>query len=204
MSEGMGGTPRWRRTPGTRRSDISAAALEIFSAEGLESAKMDGIALRAGLSKGTIYRYFSDKDQLYRDVVLGTLDSLLVPLPRINRLTIPEEFLDAAWKILNEPSFGSIYQLSMGGGRHLQSLRDEFNAVIDQRLVKPLALVLGQISREQIVSSEIALQRARIAIATLLGLALNSNDQRPPAHAVTRFIQNACELDAGFPQADGF
>jgi len=47
-----------------RRADILAAATEIFANKGVEHTTMQEIAVRAGLSAGSIYHYFADKDEL--------------------------------------------------------------------------------------------------------------------------------------------
>jgi AcrR family transcriptional regulator len=52
-----------------RRNVILAAALEEFSARGYEAARLDDVARRAGIAKGTIYLYFSDKEALFQELV---------------------------------------------------------------------------------------------------------------------------------------
>lgn len=47
-----------------RREAILQAAAEAFDARGFEAARMDDIARRAGVSKGTLYNYFESKDAL--------------------------------------------------------------------------------------------------------------------------------------------
>ena len=61
--------PRWRRLPEERPKQILAAALEVFGERGLASARLEDIAKRAGLSKGTIYLYFPNKEELFREMV---------------------------------------------------------------------------------------------------------------------------------------
>ena len=61
--------PRWRRLPKERPAQIVRAALEIFGERGLAGARLEDIAKRAGLSKGTIYLYFPNKEELFREVV---------------------------------------------------------------------------------------------------------------------------------------
>ena len=50
------------------------AAAEVLNKDGLEGATIPQIAARAGLSPGTIYRRFPDKDALLREVCLRLLD----------------------------------------------------------------------------------------------------------------------------------
>src|SRR5580765_7380682 len=60
--------PRWRRLPEERPKQILDAALAVFGERGLSNARLDDIAKRAGVSKGTIYLYFPNKEELLRAV----------------------------------------------------------------------------------------------------------------------------------------
>src|SRR5579872_6701385 len=61
--------PRWRRLPEERPQQILDAALSVFAEHGIDAAKLEEIAARAGVSKGTIYLYFQSKEELFREVV---------------------------------------------------------------------------------------------------------------------------------------
>jgi AcrR family transcriptional regulator len=61
--------PRWRRLPEERPQQILDAALSVFAEHGIDAAKLEEIAARAGVSKGTIYLYFPSKEELFRAVV---------------------------------------------------------------------------------------------------------------------------------------
>lgn len=61
--------PRWRRLPEERPDQILDAALRVFAEHGIADAKLEEIAARAGVSKGTIYLYFCSKEELFREVV---------------------------------------------------------------------------------------------------------------------------------------
>lgn len=61
--------PRWRRLPEERPNQILDAALSVFAEHGIDAAKLEEIAARAGVSKGTIYLYFCSKEELFREVV---------------------------------------------------------------------------------------------------------------------------------------
>jgi AcrR family transcriptional regulator len=52
-----------------RQEQILASAFEVFAAHGYEAARLDDVAERAGIAKGTIYLYFPDKERLFRAVV---------------------------------------------------------------------------------------------------------------------------------------
>jgi AcrR family transcriptional regulator len=61
--------PRWQRRAEDRPREFCAAALDIFAEKGFAAAKLDEIAKSAGVSKGTLYLYFKDKEELFRAVV---------------------------------------------------------------------------------------------------------------------------------------
>src|SRR5580704_18278348 len=52
-----------------RRDAILEAALDEFSAKGFASARLDDVAKRAGIAKGTIYLYFADKESLFQELI---------------------------------------------------------------------------------------------------------------------------------------
>lgn len=72
---------RRRRAPamdkGERRRSILDAALAEFSAHGFAGARLDDVARRAGVAKGTLYLYFSDKEALFRGLVEENLSPVL-------------------------------------------------------------------------------------------------------------------------------
>src|SRR5688572_28100052 len=52
-----------------RREAILAAALDEFSARGFTATRLDDVAKRAGVAKGTIYLHFADKEALFQEIV---------------------------------------------------------------------------------------------------------------------------------------
>ena len=65
--------PRWQRRAEDRPREICTAALDVFAEKGFAAARLDEIARRAGVSKGTLYLYFKDKEDLFRAVVRDTV-----------------------------------------------------------------------------------------------------------------------------------
>src|SRR5712691_8239472 len=60
-----------------RREAILAAALEEFSARGFAATRLDDVARRAGVAKGTIYLYFRDKESLFQELVRAMVSPLV-------------------------------------------------------------------------------------------------------------------------------
>jgi len=76
-SRSEGPPPRWQRRKEERPSEILAAALEEFVEHGYAATKLEDVARRAGITKGTLYLYFESKDALFRAVVRQTIVPLL-------------------------------------------------------------------------------------------------------------------------------
>ena len=82
-----------RRTPEARRTAILDAALEEFSARGFEGARLDDVAKRAGVAKGTIYLYFADKEALFQDLVRSMVHPVVGALEHMREVDIPARML---------------------------------------------------------------------------------------------------------------
>jgi AcrR family transcriptional regulator len=54
---------------GAKRRQIVEGARSVFMAHGFDAASMGEIAKAAGVSKGTLYVYFKDKDELFKAIV---------------------------------------------------------------------------------------------------------------------------------------
>jgi AcrR family transcriptional regulator len=67
------GKARWRRRKEARPQEILEAALKVFAEKGFAATRMDEIADRARVSKGTIYLYFESKEAVFRALVQETL-----------------------------------------------------------------------------------------------------------------------------------
>src|SRR5215510_5482627 len=72
---GRQGTRAARRDE--RRAAILAAALEEFAARGFAATRLDDVARRADVAKGTIYLHFRDKESLFQELVRAMLSPLV-------------------------------------------------------------------------------------------------------------------------------
>ena len=84
--------------PATRRQAILDAALTVFAERGFETARLDDVAARAGVAKGTLYLYFKDKETLFEEVVRSAISPIL---ERLNGLAAaPDVPFDTALEAL--------------------------------------------------------------------------------------------------------
>lgn len=76
--------PSVEKTAQTRRAIVSAALAE-FLERGFARATMDAVARRAGVAKGTPYRYFPTKEALFEGVVRQEIAGAVVDVNAANR-----------------------------------------------------------------------------------------------------------------------
>src|SRR5262245_6310553 len=75
-----------------KRQAIIAAASELFLRHGYLGTSMDQVTAAAAVSKPTVYKFFADKEQLFTEIVLGTLDRAGGPVrARVERLALTSD-----------------------------------------------------------------------------------------------------------------
>ncbi len=111
-----------------KRSLILRAATDVFARRGFHDVLTEEIAREAGVGKGTLYRYFPTKNDLYYAAVLGGFDEMdavladpgLVDRPPAGTLALlAREVLRIFWI---RPSF---YMISHRDGRRLRAREQE-------------------------------------------------------------------------------
>ena len=107
--------PKWRRCPEDRPEQIIKAALEVFGECGLANARLQDIAERAGVSKGTIYLYFPNKEELFREMVRQTAVAAIERAEKSETHGTPTcqllAYMRSYWVFVRSPVFGTIYRL---------------------------------------------------------------------------------------------
>jgi AcrR family transcriptional regulator len=68
---------RWRRRKDARIPEILDAALACFAEKGFAGTRMDDVAARAGITKGTIYLYFESKEALFKALARQSIGAQL-------------------------------------------------------------------------------------------------------------------------------
>lgn len=60
---------RWTRRKDARPQELLDSALDVFVERGYAATRLDDVAARAGVSKGTLYLYFTNKEELFKAVI---------------------------------------------------------------------------------------------------------------------------------------
>ncbi|CAM2010919.1 TetR family transcriptional regulator [Acanthopleuribacter pedis] len=121
-----------KNTPGARelkkqrnRAAILLAGREIFSTIGYDAATVRDIVRESGLSPGTFYNYFEDKDAVFRDVIAEVVDQLRqrLRLARKNAVTghqfLHQAFLTYFQLFSEHPQLMALVERNQAAVRHL-------------------------------------------------------------------------------------
>ncbi len=140
--------PKWQRRAEDRPREICSAALEVFAEKGFAAAKLDEIARRAGVSKGTLYLYFSDKQELFRAVIRDTispnieavrasLEQTDLPLEEIVRTFLPR-FAALAEKL----PIGAVAKMVIGESRNFPEIAKVWHDVVLSNAIGTIARII--------------------------------------------------------------
>jgi AcrR family transcriptional regulator len=107
-----------RRRPRTapadvRREAILKAALAEFSRRGFRDTRLEDVAARAGIAKGTVYIYFRDKETLFEELIRG------FAAPVLEQVSIATTVPDLPFRILLERVFDLFRTEVLGTERKL-------------------------------------------------------------------------------------
>jgi AcrR family transcriptional regulator len=163
--------PRWQRRAEERPGEICAAALHVFAEKGFAAARLEEIARRAGVSKGTLYLYFEDKADLFRAVVQETV------APNIEKIraTVGDDrsFAEAVRLLL--PRFaeivgaglplGAVAKMVIGESRNFPELAKVWH---DHVVSKAIGMLAARIARAQ-EAGEVRPGDPRLHAFTLMG-----------------------------------
>lgn len=109
--------PRWRRRKDARPDEILSAALEVFADRGFAVTKLEDVARRAGVTKGTIYLYFANKEALFKALVRQTIVPVIAKGEEIAQTftgsarDLFERLVREYWRVVGETSLASIPRL---------------------------------------------------------------------------------------------
>lgn len=141
-------TPRWKRRPEHRPGQIIDAALEVFGKKGLAKTRLEDIAVRAGVSKGTIYLYFENKEALFKEMIRETSIAAIERGEQRPDSGSPAEQLRAVmeryWEFVRTPAFSTIHRLVIG---ELHQFPDLARFYADEVIARGMRLISGIIRR---------------------------------------------------------
>jgi AcrR family transcriptional regulator len=123
-----------------RREAILDAALDEFSARGFAAARLDDVAQRAGVAKGTIYLYFADKETLFQELILSKMSPIVGTLESALATDLPlRVIIDQAIEIFVREVYGThrkqLIRLVISEGPRFPALAEFYYREILSRLL---------------------------------------------------------------------
>lgn len=122
-----------------RKQDILLAATKVFSEFGMQAADMQTIADLSGVGKGTVYRYFENKEQLFRLSIELHLERLKCVIDQATSDVVkPLEKLRAAWTAYLEffqanPNLIELFRQESACGHGQQAQSSSYMEWINER-----------------------------------------------------------------------
>src|SRR3989475_2505707 len=111
--------PRWQRRKAARPAEIVTAALEVFVQRGFAAARLEEVARRAGVTKGTLYLYFKSKEALFKAVVRETIVPVIAQGEALAQSftgtarELVERLVREYWRLVGETELAGIPKLMM-------------------------------------------------------------------------------------------
>jgi TetR/AcrR family transcriptional regulator, mexJK operon transcriptional repressor len=159
-SQSVDATGTERPSRGTlKRAAILRAAQELFFANGFLGTSMDQIAATAAVSKQTVYKHFSDKEGLFRDVVTEVVRANDGGIPA-GFLAEGEESIEQRLRIFSrhflkgvmQPDVLQLRRLVIGEVGRFPELGQVFYELGPKRAADQLALALGAAAEQHALS----------------------------------------------------
>ncbi|THF61936.1 TetR/AcrR family transcriptional regulator [Pseudothauera nasutitermitis] len=130
--------PRRRRKE-ARPQELTAAALSLFVEKGFAATKLEEVAARAGVSKGTLYLYFDSKEALFKAVIAeGIVPALeegeaLLAEHADDPVALLRELLYGWWERIGNTELGGIPKLMISEARNFPEVAAYYHERVIQR-----------------------------------------------------------------------
>lgn len=137
--------PRQRRKD-ARPGEILAAALTLFHTKGFAASKIEDVARAAGVTKGTVYLYFSSKEELFKAAIRETiLPNLELIAESARAETTAKAQLKTAlrmWAGKMSQNRGCLSKLMIAEAGNFPELAEFFREEVSERLRRMLAGII--------------------------------------------------------------
>jgi len=159
-----------------RREAILHAALDEFAARGFAAARLDDMAKRAGVAKGTIYLHFRDKEALFQEIVRSLMGPFVGTLEGVFAADIPlRAITDQIVELFIREVFGTrrkdIIRLIMTEGPRFPKLAEfYYREVLSRILAGARARLARGVERGEVAHTALARFPQLIAAPAMLAI----------------------------------
>jgi TetR/AcrR family transcriptional repressor of mexJK operon len=172
-----------------KRRVVLEAATALFLRHGYLGTSMDQIAAYAGVSKPTVYKFFADKEHLFGEIVLGTLDRAAEPFQAELAGLAETADLDGELRRLARRYLATVMQppvlqlrrLVIGASHQLPGLAEEYYERAPERTMRALAGTFARLADRGLLAitdpSAAAAQFAFLVLGRALDKSLFCGDE---------------------------
>jgi AcrR family transcriptional regulator len=190
--------PRKARS-GERRDAILAAALDEFASRGFEVARLDDVARRAGVAKGTIYLYFRDKETLFQELVRTMLTPLVGTIEALGAADVPlamlaDRIVDLFVSEVYETRRKDVVRLMISEGRRFPALAEFYYREVLSRIIGAMRALLRRAAARGEVPESLAEFPQIIAAPGLVAIIWSGLFERFEPLDVRRMMKTHVEL----------
>jgi AcrR family transcriptional regulator len=141
--------PRWERRKDARPQELLAAALELFTDRGFAATRLEDVARAAGVSKGTLYLYFENKQELFKAVVrenvvqlIGEAEEELAGAENMSSEALLRAMLERWWSHAANRKLAGLTKLMMAESGNFPELAQFYEEEVHERANRLLTSVL--------------------------------------------------------------
>jgi AcrR family transcriptional regulator len=157
----------------TRRSFILDAALEEFFEHGYSGTRMDDVAQRAGVSKGTVYLYFDSKKELFQALIsslispkLAEIEAIAINTPCI--FTALQQIALFGPIMIRESKLPRLMKVIIGDSHLFPDIVTRYRETVVERILGIVSRMLEAAAARGEISIEDPSLTARLVIAPIV------------------------------------
>jgi AcrR family transcriptional regulator len=131
--------PRFERRKEARHGELLNAALDLFVERGYAATRLEDVAQRAGVSKGTVYLYFDSKEELFKAVIRSGIvraieeaEQMVAAYPG-SAAELLRELYTAWWQTIGSSKLAGIPKLMISEAQNFPELARFYYAEVVQR-----------------------------------------------------------------------
>jgi AcrR family transcriptional regulator len=172
----MSTNTRWQRKKEARPSEILDAALNLFVEKGFRATTMEDIARAAGVTKGTPYLYFANKEDIFKAVVRETQVAHISDLEsqaNSHSGTTAElltKLCESWWNEIGATKLSGLCKLMMAEAANFPELA----AFYYDEVIRPARTMTAAVIEKGIASGELRPVALDSAVDTLIAPLLNT------------------------------
>lgn len=190
MSTSNAPSSRQRRKE-ARPQELLDAALALFVEKGFAATRSEEVAVRAGVSKGTLYLYYPSKEELFKAVVRTSLSAKIAEGAEElgkhegSMAQLLASLLREWWDRLGLTAAGGILKIMLSEARNFP----ELTAFYVEEVIQPSCALLAEVVRRGVASGEFKPVDPDTAVLVLIGPVMQL--------ALHQHSIGACGLDEG-------